>query len=238
MATNAEKALEIFKKSIGNEEGVGDWHRVTQEQINQFADATLDHQFIHVDPEKSAQLSPYKVTIAHGFLTLSMVVHLGASIPRQDPEAYRRCGDGRELRPGQGPLPQPGQGRLPNIRARRQLVSAELKNPDDDPAEAARHRSRSRAKPEARLRRRAALPASSTRSARTAPIDRLCSASRSAAPVDQRGRSTKIGDDQARSCTEARQSSFAVTCGSCRSRDPCSDRVAVCVELEFGGSRR
>ena len=60
MATNAEAALEILKKNVGNEEGVGDWFTVKQDQINLFADATLDHQFIHVDPEKSAQLSPYK----------------------------------------------------------------------------------------------------------------------------------------------------------------------------------
>jgi acyl dehydratase len=89
MASNAEKALEIFQKHMGEEEGVGEWHTVDQKQINQFADATLDHQFIHVDPEKSAKLSPYKVTIAHGFLTLSLVVPLGGSIPPVDPTAYQ-----------------------------------------------------------------------------------------------------------------------------------------------------
>jgi len=51
-----------------------DWHVVTQEQINQFADCTLDHQFIHIDPEKAAQ-TPFGGTIAHGFLTLSMLSH-------------------------------------------------------------------------------------------------------------------------------------------------------------------
>ena len=80
MASNAEKALAVFQKHLGEEEGVGAWHTVDQAQINAFADATLDHQFIHIDPEKAAKLSPYKVTIAHGFLTLSLVVHLGASI--------------------------------------------------------------------------------------------------------------------------------------------------------------
>ena len=128
MATNAEKALQIFEKSIGNEEGVGDWHRVTQEQINQFADATLDHQFIHVDPEKSAQLSPYKVTIAHGFLTLSMVVHLGASIPRKDPEAYQGLVMGVNYGLDKVRFPNPVKVDS-RIRARRQLLSAELKNP-------------------------------------------------------------------------------------------------------------
>ena len=88
MSSKAEAALAIFQGRVGQEEGVGEWHTVDQKQIDLFADATLDHQFIHVDPEKAAELSPYKVTIAHGFLTLSMIVHLGASIPRADPAAY------------------------------------------------------------------------------------------------------------------------------------------------------
>ena len=128
MATNAEKALEIFQKSIGNEDGAGDWHHVTQEQINQFADATLDHQFIHIDPEKSAQLSPYKVTVAHGFLTLSMVVHLGASIPQANPEAYQGVVMGVNYGLDKVRFPNPVKVDA-KIRARRQLVSAELKNP-------------------------------------------------------------------------------------------------------------
>lgn len=81
MATNAEKAYELFKQGIGPE-GSGDWFEVTQERINAFADVTEDHQFIHVDPQKSAELSPYKVPIAHGFLTLSMLTHLDATIPK------------------------------------------------------------------------------------------------------------------------------------------------------------
>ncbi|WP_286267469.1 MaoC family dehydratase [Thalassotalea atypica] len=50
------------------------WHQVTQEQIDQFADCTRDHQFIHIDPEKAKQ-TPFGSTIAHGFLTLSMLSH-------------------------------------------------------------------------------------------------------------------------------------------------------------------
>jgi len=88
MASNAEKAVEIFKGLIGKPEEPGEWFQITQERINQFADCTLDHQFIHVDPEKSAQLSPYKVTIAHGFLTLSMLTHLTTSVKTPAPEAY------------------------------------------------------------------------------------------------------------------------------------------------------
>src|SRR5262245_23523746 len=81
MPTHAEKAMEIWKGLMGKPEGTGEWLKVEQGRINTFADATLDHQFIHIDPEKSAQLSPYKVTIAHGFLTLSLVPHLGATVP-------------------------------------------------------------------------------------------------------------------------------------------------------------
>jgi len=82
MATNGEAAFEAFKAAEGQDEGAGDWVEITQERINAFADVTEDHQFIHVDPELSAQLSPWKVTIAHGFLTLSLLTHLDASIPK------------------------------------------------------------------------------------------------------------------------------------------------------------
>jgi len=66
---------------------VGDWFEVTQDQINQFADVTHDHQFIHVDPE-AAKATPFGTTIAHGFLTLSMLTHLSSSIPSGDPKRY------------------------------------------------------------------------------------------------------------------------------------------------------
>lgn len=82
MSTNAENAFELFQAAIGQPEGSGDWFQVTQADIDAFADVTKDHQFIHVDPEMAAQLSPWKVTIAHGFLTLSMLTHLSGSIPQ------------------------------------------------------------------------------------------------------------------------------------------------------------
>jgi acyl dehydratase len=82
MATNAEQAHESFQAAVGQTEGSGDWFQVTQDQINAFADVTHDHQFIHVDPEAAAQMSPWKVTIAHGFLTLSMLSHLSGSVPQ------------------------------------------------------------------------------------------------------------------------------------------------------------
>ncbi|HXS59068.1 MAG TPA: MaoC family dehydratase [Hanamia sp.] len=62
-----------FESYVGREIGVSDWHQITQEQINQFADATLDHQWIHVDTERAKTESPFKTTIAHGYLTLSLI---------------------------------------------------------------------------------------------------------------------------------------------------------------------
>ena len=57
----------------GREAGVSDWLEVSQERIDQFAEATEDRQWIHIDPERAARDSPYKTTIAHGFLTLSLL---------------------------------------------------------------------------------------------------------------------------------------------------------------------
>ena len=60
---------------VGRELGVSDWLRIDQGRIDAFADATMDHQFIHVDPAAAAQ-TPFGSTIAHGFLTLSLIVPL------------------------------------------------------------------------------------------------------------------------------------------------------------------
>src|SRR6478735_2181934 len=89
MSDAAEKAFELFQKDVGNDEGTGEWFEVTQDQINQFADVTHDHQFIHVDPE-AAKATPFGTTIAHGFLTLSMLTKLtiGASSAPQDVARY------------------------------------------------------------------------------------------------------------------------------------------------------
>jgi acyl dehydratase len=129
MASKAEAALEIFKKNLGSDDGVGEWHKITQDQINQFADATLDHQFIHVDPEKSAKVSPYKVTIAHGFLTLSLVVHLQKSIPQSNPEAYEGVIMGVNYGLDRVRFPNPVKVDS-KVRARRELLEAELKAPN------------------------------------------------------------------------------------------------------------
>jgi acyl dehydratase len=65
-----------LKEFVGRELGVSDWFLVTQERIRQFAAATEDHQWIHEDRERAARESPYGGTIAHGFLTLSLIVPL------------------------------------------------------------------------------------------------------------------------------------------------------------------
>jgi|TARA_B100001105_G_scaffold184160_1_gene149077 acyl dehydratase len=126
MSEKAAKALEIYKSIEGQEEGVGEWLVVDQDRINLFADATLDHQFIHIDPEKSAELSPYKVTIAHGFLTLSLIVHLGGSIAPLRPEALEGVfmGVNYGLDKVRFPAPVPVNSK---VRARHMLMSAELK---------------------------------------------------------------------------------------------------------------
>lgn len=64
---------ESFARFLGQEIGISNWHKVTQEQINKFADATLDHQWIHCDAERAAIESPFKKTIAHGYLSLSLI---------------------------------------------------------------------------------------------------------------------------------------------------------------------
>ncbi len=71
-------SLDALRAKIGQEIAVGDWTTVTQEQINLFADATGDHQWIHLDTKRAATESPYGTTIAHGFLTLSLLPRLMA----------------------------------------------------------------------------------------------------------------------------------------------------------------
>ncbi len=65
-----------LEKLVGSDLGVSDFFQVKQEQINLFADATLDHQWIHTDAEKAKAESPFGDTIAHGYLTISILPHL------------------------------------------------------------------------------------------------------------------------------------------------------------------
>ncbi|MFN4144722.1 MAG: MaoC family dehydratase [Runella sp.] len=64
--------LAAFRAHVGHELGISQWTTITQEMVNDFAKATGDHQWIHVNQEMAAQYSPFKTTIAHGFLTLSL----------------------------------------------------------------------------------------------------------------------------------------------------------------------
>lgn len=72
--------FEEYQSYIGKEIGLSQWHTIDQHQINKFADATLDHQWIHVDPEKAKNAGPFQSTIAHGYLTLSLIPYLWKQI--------------------------------------------------------------------------------------------------------------------------------------------------------------
>lgn len=67
------KSIEDAQALVGQELGVGDWLEIDQKRVNEFADVTGDHQWIHVDVERAKKESPYKAPIAHGFLTLSLI---------------------------------------------------------------------------------------------------------------------------------------------------------------------
>jgi len=68
--------LDELRAQVGKEIGISGWRAITQEQIDRFADATGDHQWIHVDQERARRESPYGSTIAHGFLTVSLLSQL------------------------------------------------------------------------------------------------------------------------------------------------------------------
>src|ERR1700687_2390529 len=77
--------LDALKDFVGREIATTDWFLVTQERIQQFAEATEDRQWIHVDPERAGRESPYGAAIAHGFLTLSLLSYFikqAIQIPR------------------------------------------------------------------------------------------------------------------------------------------------------------
>ncbi len=73
-------SYEEFAAFEGKELGASDWLLIDQERINLFADATLDHQWIHVDTDRAKKESPYQSTIAHGYLTLSLLPYLWSQI--------------------------------------------------------------------------------------------------------------------------------------------------------------
>lgn len=73
-------SYEEFESYLGKEIGLSNWHTIDQAQINKFADATLDHQWIHTDEERAKNEGPFKATIAHGYLTLSLIPYLWKQI--------------------------------------------------------------------------------------------------------------------------------------------------------------
>lgn len=79
MAATTFSGPDDIKAAVGTHLGYSDWWEITQERVNLFADATDDHQFIHVDPERAAQ-TPFGGPIGHGYLTLSMAVPLSSQI--------------------------------------------------------------------------------------------------------------------------------------------------------------
>ena len=82
------ESYDQLRQMAGQEVAVTDWFEVSQERINQFADATGDHQWIHLDVNRAREESPYRTTIAHGFLTLSLLPMLmhEAFVVREKPK--------------------------------------------------------------------------------------------------------------------------------------------------------
>ena len=109
---------------IGKEVGVSEWMTVDQERINQFADATGDHQYIHVDPERAAQ-TPFGTTIAHGFLTMSLMVEMGYEGSTKLENSVMGINYGFDKLRFINPVKVDSR-----IRGRFQLIGAEEKNPN------------------------------------------------------------------------------------------------------------
>jgi acyl dehydratase len=80
-----ENVLAELQAKVGTETGLGEWIAVNQQRINEFAEATGDHQWIHVDPERAKRESPFGDAVAHGFLTLSLIPHLTGSVTGEAP---------------------------------------------------------------------------------------------------------------------------------------------------------
>lgn len=125
--SDMENALELMKSRIDIEQPPGEWMEMTQEMINKFADATGDHQWIHVDVER-AKSGPFGAPIAHGHLTLSILGLLAKRADPSDETEARISGQKMGINYGfnrvRFPSPVPVGVR---IRARRVLKSVEIK---------------------------------------------------------------------------------------------------------------
>ena len=114
--------VDELRQWVGKETGVSDWLEITQERVNLFADATGDHQYIHVDPERAKQTF-FGGTIAHGYLTLSLIPYLG-SLKVEGPRIHLggRMGVNYGLNRVRFPAPVPVGSR---IRMHTRLVKVE-----------------------------------------------------------------------------------------------------------------
>jgi acyl dehydratase len=128
MSEKAAKAYALMKPAEGKEKGTGEWMAITQELVNQFADVTQDHQFIHIDPVR-AKATPFGSTIAHGFLTLSLLPHLQSSIPAADPAAYQGVVMGVNYGLDKVRFPAPVKVGS-SVQATREMLAAELVAPN------------------------------------------------------------------------------------------------------------
>jgi len=116
--------LEGLQAKIGQELGVSEWAEMTQDRISQFADVTEDHQFIHIDAEKAKMFTPFGGTIAHGFLTLSMLSRFAETGLPSVEGAKMGMNYGLNKVRFLSPVPSGAK-----IRGRFTLSSAEEKNP-------------------------------------------------------------------------------------------------------------
>jgi acyl dehydratase len=111
-------SIDALRDAIGKDLGYSDWVTIDQARINQFADATGDHQWIHVDPQRAAH-GPFKTTIAHGYLTLSLLPALTSGLIRVD---GIRMGVNYGVNKVRFPAPVPVDSR---VRAHVEIVSVE-----------------------------------------------------------------------------------------------------------------
>ncbi len=114
--------LAELEDGSGRELGTSDWHEITQEQINQFAEATGDHQWIHVDPEAAAD-GPFGTTVAHGYLTLAMLPMLLSEVVSVS-DAVMGVNYGTEKVRFTSPVPSGSR-----VRLHAKLVRAERRGP-------------------------------------------------------------------------------------------------------------
>lgn len=114
-----EEVLARLNQQVGTEVGVSEWFTVDQERIDAFADATEDHQWIHVDPNLAAE-GPFGTTIAHGFLTLSLLVKILGEVEIDAGDPVMAINYGLDRVRFTGPVPSGSR-----IRGRVELTSAE-----------------------------------------------------------------------------------------------------------------